>query len=465
MTSFDFSSAGTTSVVLKRTFAGTGLTSITIPSTVTRVEEEAFAGCSSLSSVVFEGDIAYIGPRAFANCPISTITFGGNIGVVDEEAFAPVTQSRSLIARSVYVPSVSVWCNAIWRAKNANPLYGVEGTLYTNGTEFVGVLSGTIPSLRDFAFAGYRGASISIDDTNAPSITFVGQSVFEDCPNLSSVDFSYDSGTKFALQSRALDNSVNAFKSSALTSVVGVLPSGSTLIPEGCFDSCALAGTLTLPSVSVIKSNAFANNETIDVVDIHELPAGAVFDNNAFEGCSGVTSVIVADQWQLLSLVYKNKKASPGGSNLDGFVYIDSEGNTITKIIIPVDTSFNIFKSFIFYNNTSLCSSEGLVVFSKGINVVEESCFDLTPALGQSSLVNERHYVGTPEDFESLWAASGDNNDDLFNNPESVLYIPWGLSYNFVQTEGITDYFDVSLGSCTEENIAIPSMPPVTFSG
>lgn len=50
-------------------FSGcTSLTSVTIPSTVTKIEDEAFSGCTSLTSMDIPSSVTEIGNRVFADC-------------------------------------------------------------------------------------------------------------------------------------------------------------------------------------------------------------------------------------------------------------------------------------------------------------------------------------------------------------------------------------------------------------
>lgn len=51
----------------------TNLGKITLPDTITNIEESAFSGCSSLSYIRFSGSLTNIGTNAFSNCSALTV--------------------------------------------------------------------------------------------------------------------------------------------------------------------------------------------------------------------------------------------------------------------------------------------------------------------------------------------------------------------------------------------------------
>ena len=66
----------------------TGLTSITIPKSVTYIGEFAFAYCSSLASVTIGNGVTSIGMFAFANCNLKNIELGASVGHIGLFAFS-----------------------------------------------------------------------------------------------------------------------------------------------------------------------------------------------------------------------------------------------------------------------------------------------------------------------------------------------------------------------------------------
>ena len=75
-----------------RAFKNVGLTSVTIPESVTEIGEEAFMDCTDLKEVNFAGSTAYLGERAFKNCTGLTEMYVPNSGILYDGTFAGCTK-------------------------------------------------------------------------------------------------------------------------------------------------------------------------------------------------------------------------------------------------------------------------------------------------------------------------------------------------------------------------------------
>lgn len=63
------------------------ITGASLPSTLTEIGEDAFRGCTSLSSLTGAANIQKIGDRAFMNCPLSTVHIPGSVQEIGLRAF------------------------------------------------------------------------------------------------------------------------------------------------------------------------------------------------------------------------------------------------------------------------------------------------------------------------------------------------------------------------------------------
>ena len=54
-------------------FLNSGITEISLPNTLTWIDNDAFSGCDNLEEIRLPDSIQYIGERAFLNCPNLTI--------------------------------------------------------------------------------------------------------------------------------------------------------------------------------------------------------------------------------------------------------------------------------------------------------------------------------------------------------------------------------------------------------
>ena len=82
-----------------------GLTSITIPNSVTSIEDYAFEGCSGLTSVTIPNSVTSIGGGyTFSGCPLQTIVNRG-----DNDIGKSTFSDRVYLHTQLYVPEGTVW--------------------------------------------------------------------------------------------------------------------------------------------------------------------------------------------------------------------------------------------------------------------------------------------------------------------------------------------------------------------
>ena len=131
-----------------------GLTSITIPNSVTSIEFMAFYGCYGLISITIPNSVTSIGSNAFEDC--SNLT-------------------------SVHITDIAAWCNIDFGSYDANPLH-YAGNLYLNGELLTGLsIPSEVTTIKDYAFYNCKGVTnIDIID----GIKGIGNSAFYGCNNL-----------------------------------------------------------------------------------------------------------------------------------------------------------------------------------------------------------------------------------------------------------------------------------------
>ena len=148
-------------------FSGcSGLTSLTIPSSVTEIGESAFHGCSGLTSLTIPSGVTSIGYYAFIGCSgLKSLTIPSSVTSIGESAFQGCSGLSSLTIPSS-VTSI--------------------GDLAFAGCS--GLTSLTIPSsvtwIGNYAFEGCSGlTSLTIPS----SVTSIGNYAFEGCSGLTSI--------------------------------------------------------------------------------------------------------------------------------------------------------------------------------------------------------------------------------------------------------------------------------------
>ena len=119
-----------------------GLTSVTIPDNVTNIGEYAFYDCSSLTSVTIPDSVTSIGSSAFSDCSgLTSVTILGNVTSIPDYTFyncsglTSVTIPDSVTSigssafyncsglRDVYLFDVAAWCGIAFSDLSSSPFY------------------------------------------------------------------------------------------------------------------------------------------------------------------------------------------------------------------------------------------------------------------------------------------------------------------------------------------------------
>ena len=214
-----------------------GLTSLTLPSSVTSIGSEVFSGCSGLTSMTIPSGVTSIGIAAFEGCSgLTSLTIPSGVTSIGYYAF--------------------IGCG--------------------------GLTSLTIPSsVTEIGRSAFQGCSGLTSLTIPSGVTSIGDWAFRDCSGL----------TSLTIPSSVTEIGGSAFSGcSGLTSLT--IPSSVTSISDRAFDGCSGLTSLTIPSsVTSISEDAFSGCSGLTSL---ALPSSVTSIGDwAFEGCSGLTSIYV----------------------------------------------------------------------------------------------------------------------------------------------------------------------------
>ncbi len=167
----------------------TGLTSITIPNSVTSIESFTFAGCTALTSITIPNSITKIGDGAFSSCTgLTSVTIPNSVTRIGESAFS---SCESLASITIPNSVTSIEQMAFWGCKSLSSITipnSVTSIKYATFTYCTGLTSITIPNsvtgIGKEAFSYCTGlTSVTIPN----SVMWIEYLAFAGCTSLSSI--------------------------------------------------------------------------------------------------------------------------------------------------------------------------------------------------------------------------------------------------------------------------------------
>ena len=171
-------------------FSGcSGLTSLTLPSSVTSIGRGAFHGCWKLTSLTIPSGVTSIGYSAFRGCSgLTSLTIPSGVTWIDSEAFRGCSGLTNLTLPSSVT---EIGDKAFYGCSGLTSLTIPSGVTSIGGRAFEGcsgLTSLTIPSsvtsIGNYAFVGCSG----LTSLTIPSgVTKIGESAFRGCSGLTSI--------------------------------------------------------------------------------------------------------------------------------------------------------------------------------------------------------------------------------------------------------------------------------------
>ncbi len=277
----------------KAFYLSTGLTSVTLPSTIATVSTYAFGDCTGLTKItVLATDVPTCAEDAFSGVDTKTCVLYVPDGCKEIYAEADVWKDFSYIVEMAYVEEIPKFCvDGIYYQGNSPGEHTVEvtwgGEEQGQATaEYTGEIiipetvdyEGTpcmVTGIGNFAFEKCELTSISIPST----VTYIGENALYFCTNLTEIDVPESVATIGQAAFTACSNLAKATIKGPITSLNSMT-----------FSQCTSLPTVTLPStLETIGSNAFFNCTSLTSID---LPSSLkTIEGFAFMQCTSLESV------------------------------------------------------------------------------------------------------------------------------------------------------------------------------
>ena len=434
-------------------FSGcSGLTSVTIPGSVTSIGDRAFYNCSGLTSVTIPGSVTSIGNYAFYNTYLKSVTIGSGVLSIGSDAFSYRNNLRSPQKWGV----LSIGSDAFSHYSSNSSVEGAKPVKviwltntppsgYENAEGIVNYVANDLYSLSNKTVYPFLSSMFEVD-----GVKYVPVSPSE--RTCDAIDCLYDESTENVrigetVNYRGIDMTVkqvhpyafyqnfyikkanlslrggvgrNAFyQCSAMTTAT--LGERVTNLGDYCFSDCAELQDIVIPdAVTGIGAYAFQNCSSMGSVKIGNgvesighyafsncaalpkvvIPSKvATIDNYVFNGCTKLKEVIMDDSPTELSLGSNGSNPLFSSCPLDS-VYIGRN--------ISYSTSSNYGYSP-FYRNTSLRS---VTITDKETEISPNEFYGCTNLKNVS--------IGDGVETIGNWAFSGCSSLDYFSFGSSV---------------------------------------------
>lgn len=304
-----------------------GLTSITIPSSVTTIGNSAFWG-SGIRQVAIPSSVTAIGTSAFQNC----------------SALNQVELSPALKVINIYMFAN---CSALTSIEIPDGVISIGDRAFTKSGLKAIIIPDNVSSIGTSAFEGCEGLT---EVTLGSGVKSISNTVFKDCKSLKSISIpdnvttigtsAFENCKAFlgvTLGSGITSIGPTAFKSCESMRYL-IIPDNVTSVGASAFESCKSMTKVTLGGgIKAIASSLFKDCESLKDINIPDTVTS--IGQEAFSGCKSLTGINLSDN--ITSIGSSAFKGCAGITSIDIPVKVTTiadntfNGTGITQLVIP----------------------------------------------------------------------------------------------------------------------------------
>jgi len=313
-----------------------GITSFTIPPSLTSIPDNMFDGCTKLTTVTVSSALISIGKRAFYNCPITSFIFPPSLVSIGEYAF-----------------------------------YGtrLDSVIFTNN-----------PNLTTLDSRVFANVS-TLQKADLSGLDTLGTYMFQSCSNLRNVIFG---------------NSLRAITANVFSGCSNLetltLPNSVQSIASQAFMSCYKLTSINLPENLVsLGEQAFQGDTLIEQFHIPSAFNNLIINSNSGNGFTSTFAAITVDASNpyfsaengILYNKTKNKLVHVPQSRIPSVLVIPEGVDTLGNSAVKTTTSYCNYPKIILPSTLKYIENYGLQAASKADTLVVRSV--IPPALANTS--------------------------------------------------------------------------------
>ena len=276
------------------------LKSVTIPSSVTCVDQNTFNGCSSLEEIIIPASVTSIGSQAFQNCSsLMEITIPKGVTSIGWCAFSGCS-SLMEITIPERVTNIGGYafsdCISLTKITLPDRVVSIGDEAFSNCSSLTGI---TIPeNVTSIGSQAFQNCSSLTEITIPESVMSIGSFAFQNCSSLTEITIpdsvtsigSYAFfGTAFYNEETNWENGVlyignHLIKAETIISGSYTIKSGTLTIAGNAFSGCSGLTEITIPeSVTSIGSDAFRNCSNLMEINYNAVTvADLAWDSGVF---------------------------------------------------------------------------------------------------------------------------------------------------------------------------------------